>query len=417
MNEMTVVSKYMMAQSTSKWCHLISKAPEDFTMAFYHSEKPVNPLDTALLTIHNAYSSAESNTPSKVTIENHAGFIRVPVGIAGPLKITGSENTNDEFFAPLATVEATLVASCSRGCKAFNESGGLQFRVLREGMSRAPVFFFDSPVEAIAFADRVPALQDQFARDAESTSRFARLQTLTPHIVGSNVHLHFSYFTGDATGQNMVTIATQKACDRFLASDTAKELGARDFVIDGDMASDKKASMRNVVEARGCQVLAWGEAKLCKAVQDLDEKTPRREAPDVLPLYFATFFHHAAGISYLPSKQGHEETDHLFVQTCIRGGIDVETVTADFNAYNQFIAVFPLVLGKSPRSDGRWAVDMLLANNKDDPGMPSSVRKKGCVKVDGRKAEYRYTSSVPRDLGAALEETSASLSATWQTLY
>lgn len=33
-------------------------------------------------------------------------------------------------------------------------------------MSRAPVFFFDSPAEAIAFADRVPALQDQFARDA-----------------------------------------------------------------------------------------------------------------------------------------------------------------------------------------------------------------------------------------------------------
>jgi NADP-dependent 3-hydroxy-3-methylglutaryl-CoA reductase len=241
---------------------------QDLEIASGLSQQLVKQLDVTLPNISKVYSSAESDAPSKVTIENHAGFVRVPVGIAGPLKITGSENTNDEFFAPLATVEPTLVASCSRGCKAFTESGGLHFNVLHEGMTRAPVFFFNSPVEAIAFVDRVPALQDQFARDAESTSRFARLQTLTPHIIGSNVHLHFSYFTGDATGQNMVTIATQKACDRFLASDTAKELGVKEFIIDGDMASDKKASMRNALETRGCQVLAWGEItnEVCERV-------------------------------------------------------------------------------------------------------------------------------------------------------
>jgi NADP-dependent 3-hydroxy-3-methylglutaryl-CoA reductase len=238
------------------------------TMAFRSPQRSINPLYAALPTASKSYSAAESDSPSKVTIENHVGFIRVPVGIAGPLKIIGSENTNDEFFAPLATVEPTLVASCSRGCKAFTESGGLHFKVLREGMSRAPVFFFSTPAEAIMFADRVPALQDQFARDAESTSRFARLQALTPHVIGSNVHLHFSYFTGDATGQNMVTIATQKACDRFLASDMAQELGIKDFVIEGDMASDKKASARNALEARGCQVLAWGELtnEVCERV-------------------------------------------------------------------------------------------------------------------------------------------------------
>lgn len=57
----------------------------------------------------------------------------------------------------------------------------------------------------------------------------------------------------------MVTIATQTACDRFLASNTARELGAKNFLTEGDMASDKKISWRNAMEARGCQVLAWGE--------------------------------------------------------------------------------------------------------------------------------------------------------------
>lgn len=225
-------------------------------------------MDVVLSTMQKVYCTAESITPSKVTIENHAGSIRIPVGIAGPLRIRGPENTSDTFFAPLATVEPTLVASCSRGCKAFTASGGLQFRVLREGMSRAPVFCFRDPVVALAFADHAPALQAQFARDAESTSRFAKLQKLTPHVIGANVHLHFSYATGEATGQNMVTIATQRACDQFLASNAADEMGVVDFFIEGDMASDKKASWSNVMEPRGCQVLAWGQLtnEVCESV-------------------------------------------------------------------------------------------------------------------------------------------------------
>lgn len=161
--------------------------------------------------------------------------------------------------APRSVDPRQLVASCSRGCKAFDACGGLRFNVLREGMSRAPVFCFSSPHEAMTFAERVPSLRDQFAKDAETTGRYARLQALTPHVIGSNVHLKFVYFCGDAVGQNMVIIATQRACDRFLATDTARDLGVKDFVIEGELASDKKALWGNVKEPRGVQVVAWGE--------------------------------------------------------------------------------------------------------------------------------------------------------------
>lgn len=223
--------------------------------------------DSILPSISRAYATAEITQSSKPTIENHAGYIRVPLGIAGPLLIH-SENKPDSFFAPLATVEPTLVASCSRGCKAFTLCGGLHFKVLREGMSRAPVFCFRDTAAALAFADHVPALHAQFARDAESTSRYARLQSLTPHVIGAHVHVQFSYTTGDAAGQNMVTIATQKACDEFLASGAAAQMGVVDFFIEGDVASDKKAAWRNVAEPRGCQVLAWGEVtdEVCERV-------------------------------------------------------------------------------------------------------------------------------------------------------
>lgn len=200
----------------------------------------------------------------RVNIENFVGYAKVPVGLAGPLRIRGSEDTDDEFVAPLATVEPTLVASCSRGSKALHRCGGVNFRVLGEGMSRAPVFMFDDTTDAVAFAELLPRLHEQFARDAESTSRHARLQRLTPHIIGSNVHVHFSYACGDAAGQNMVTIATQRVCDSFVASPTARELRVRRFIIEGQMASDKKPSWGNVKEPRGVQVVVW--ARLNDAV-------------------------------------------------------------------------------------------------------------------------------------------------------
>ncbi|KAJ4993971.1 3-hydroxy-3-methylglutaryl-coenzyme A reductase [Stagonosporopsis vannaccii] len=232
------------------------------------SSPPNNTLDTVLPDILKAYSTAEFTTPSKPSIENHVGFVRVPLGIAGPLLVHGPENTPASFFAPLATVEPTLVASCSRGCKAFTLCGGVRYKVLREGMSRAPVFCFRDTAAALAFAERVPELHAQFKRDAEGTSRFAKLQRLTPYVIGANVHVHFSYATGDAAGQNMVTIATQRACDVFLASGVAEEMGVVDFFIEGDVASDKKASWRNMEEPRGCQVLAWGEVtdEVCQRV-------------------------------------------------------------------------------------------------------------------------------------------------------
>ena len=221
------------------------------------TERSAKTRKNVFLTASKAYS--ESSETPKITIENFVGFVRVPVGLAGLLRVRDAGQTDDDFFAPLATVEPTLVASCSRGCKALQRCGGARFHVLNEGMSRAPIFFFSRPDEAVLFAARVPQLQSQFAADAESTSRYARLQKLTPHVIGSNVHVKFDYACGDAVGQNMVTIATQEACDRFLHTAAAKQVGVKDLVIEGEMASDKKASWGNVKEPRGVQVLAWGQ--------------------------------------------------------------------------------------------------------------------------------------------------------------
>ncbi|KAF9775293.1 hypothetical protein IL306_006617 [Fusarium sp. DS 682] len=156
-----------------------------------------------------------------IRVENCIGFCKIPIGIAGPLHITGP-GVDQMIHAPLATCEATLIASCSRGCKAFNSSGGIRFQVFGDGMSRAPVFIFKDPSHAITFYKAVPTFRDQFTEWANSTSRFARLQEIQASVIGSNVHLLCIYSCGDAVGQNMVTKATAYACQMMLKNYTEK---------------------------------------------------------------------------------------------------------------------------------------------------------------------------------------------------
>jgi NADP-dependent 3-hydroxy-3-methylglutaryl-CoA reductase len=217
-------------------------------------------------TIPNISGGSTQNTAQTIRIENLVGFAQVPLGLAGPLTIHG-EDQNNKVYAPLATVEPTLVASCSRGCKAFEASGGIHAIALSEGMSRASVFRFASPLDAVFFYRLVPKLEEELRLTAESTSRFAKLQRVVPHLFGKDVHVRFVYTCGDASGQNMSTIATHKAC-QILLNTRGAELKIKDFQLEGQLASDKKLSYIHLYEPRGVQVFVWGVLSddICRSI-------------------------------------------------------------------------------------------------------------------------------------------------------
>lgn len=90
-----------------------------------------------------------------VAYENHIescmGAVKLPVGIAGPLRVKGVFASGD-YYVPLATTEAALVASYSRGAQVITEAGGCVSVLLHEGVSRTPGFVFRSLVSAELFA-------------------------------------------------------------------------------------------------------------------------------------------------------------------------------------------------------------------------------------------------------------------------
>src|SRR5688500_5406904 len=56
-------------------------------------------------------------------IEGFIGTVRVPLGAIGPLQVHGATGSR-AFHVPLATTEATLVASYGRGAQLISAAGG-----------------------------------------------------------------------------------------------------------------------------------------------------------------------------------------------------------------------------------------------------------------------------------------------------
>jgi hydroxymethylglutaryl-CoA reductase (NADPH) len=182
-------------------------------------------------------------------IENFTGTAQVPIGFAGPMKVNG-QYASGEFVIPLATSEGSLVASYNRGIKVINMSGGVTTTISDDSMQRAPVFIFDSAREALAFAQWIDENIDNIRTEAEATSNVARFINIQKFLVSKFVYLRFNYTTGDAAGQNMITVATFAACNWILKHFK----GIRHYYLDGNITTDKKASIINTLHTRGKRV-------------------------------------------------------------------------------------------------------------------------------------------------------------------
>lgn len=185
-------------------------------------------------------------------IENYIGTLRIPMGVVGPLRVNGIFAKGD-FYVPLATTEAALVASYGRGARLISCVGGATTGTLAEGVQRAPGFAFASTTEAGLFVAWVCASFEMLKAAAATTTRHGKLEELSPHLEGDHVYLVCSYTTGDAAGQNMVTIATEAVCRAIEEHSPVKPLY---WFVEANLSGDKKASALSFVGVRGRKATA-----------------------------------------------------------------------------------------------------------------------------------------------------------------
>jgi len=183
--------------------------------------------------------------------ENVIGYLPLPLGVAGPLLIDGQN-----YFLPMATTEGVLVASTSRGCKAINAGGGAVTVVTGDGMTRGPCVAFPTVArsgEAKVWLDSEEG-QRTMREAFNSTSRFARLQSMKTAMAGTYLYIRFKTTTGDAMGMNMISKGVEKALQVMAAESGFDDM--QTITLSGNYCTDKKPAAVNWIDGRGKAVVA-----------------------------------------------------------------------------------------------------------------------------------------------------------------
>jgi hydroxymethylglutaryl-CoA reductase (NADPH) len=189
----------------------------------------------------------------KGIIENHVGYMHLPLAIAGPLLINGSY-AKGEYYIPLCTLEGTLTMSMTRGLFLTHLSGGIKTNHIKQELSRSPIFIFNDVDKSQPFISWINENFESIKSEAESTTRYGKLIRIDKYPSQNSVILDFVYDTAEASGQNMVTIATHKAC-RYIIDNYKCESGFR-YYIESNFNGDKNPAYKSLLLGRSHFVVA-----------------------------------------------------------------------------------------------------------------------------------------------------------------
>jgi hydroxymethylglutaryl-CoA reductase (NADPH) len=184
--------------------------------------------------------------------EQMIGAVPVPVGLAGPLKITFSSGKTADVFLPLATTEGALVASVNRGCKALSMAGGVKTKATHHGTTRSIAFRLKIQDSKFKIQASIQETSHQWIKIAEATSEHLSVLSYDIDAKGPHLFLTLACDTDEAMGMNMVTIAAQAAGQWI-----AENIDGLEFItVAGNVDSDKKPSARTHQKGRGYEAIA-----------------------------------------------------------------------------------------------------------------------------------------------------------------
>lgn len=174
----------------------------------------------------------------------------IPMKTIGPVSIRG-ETMTEEVMVPLATFETPLWPSTNRGAKVSRESGGWLATIVDDRMARSVTFQAPDATAALHIIQNLSQRQAELDAITQSTSRFARLIDWHHQIIGSLFILRFEFTTGDASGHNMVT----KASDALMQWMLQQYPHLNHVSVSGNFCTDKKVSAVNGILGRGKNVV------------------------------------------------------------------------------------------------------------------------------------------------------------------
>jgi hydroxymethylglutaryl-CoA reductase (NADPH) len=146
-----------------------------------------------------------------------------------------------------------LFHSVGRGAKISRLAKTLTTTVLSDMMTRSILFEARSAHEAHQVLLDVQSKKDFFQEQVVSKqSNYAHLKQIDGKIVGNLLYIRLGYETGNASGHNMTTFASDKIAEAILALYPTLQYVS----VSGNFCTDKKVSSVNSILGRGKHVIA-----------------------------------------------------------------------------------------------------------------------------------------------------------------
>lgn len=175
----------------------------------------------------------------------------VPLKWIGPLHLSGNVMTGEQEV-PLATYESPLWPSVRRGARISSMvPGGIRATLIDERMSRSVLFEVDSAGDALQALREIERSLPELQAVVAQSSKFAELIEINSQIAGNLLFLRLEFRTGDASGHNMVTLASDRLMPYIMERWPQLRYGS----ISGNFCSDKKATAVNGILGRGKNVV------------------------------------------------------------------------------------------------------------------------------------------------------------------
>ena len=180
---------------------------------------------------------------------------------------------NELVNFPISTYETPLFASIKRGVK-VSKAHPISVAVLSDCMTRSVIFQCKNVAEVGRFLSFLDAhkTSGKMQEIVATTSHHCKILNVENQIVGNLVYARFAYYTGEAAGHNMTTIATNEIA-KWLVSSFNGEV--KYISNSGNTCCDKKVSAINSISGRGKHVVA--EAVISRqSCTDLLKTTPEK---------------------------------------------------------------------------------------------------------------------------------------------
>jgi hydroxymethylglutaryl-CoA reductase (NADPH) len=175
----------------------------------------------------------------------------------GPFLVRG-EYADGEFNVPFITTELPVILAVNRGRKIGNLAGGVNVKILKDEMTRAPLITTVSHETALRLEKYIKEHFPILEGIVSETTRFGRLTSVETRIYEMDLYMRVGMFCGDAAGHNMSEKGAIAICKHL---ENLPEFRGKISLlsVSSNFCTDKKASAINLSRGRGKWVKASAE--------------------------------------------------------------------------------------------------------------------------------------------------------------